>query len=150
MSYARIGQSGPFITADKNIVFSSGYGGILCSELRRCENALEYSARRKNLITATLHKSTSRRSLLPVLYVASRSSASVVPVGLNEVSYTYCVSSTGVSKDTVVSFNATRSARKFIPIIVQLWMTAVLFVFMAVRVLASGTFQNLLHRGTPR
>jgi len=46
-----------------------------------------------------------------------------VSFGLDEVSYTYCVSSTGVSKDTVVSFNATRSARKFIPIIVQLWMT---------------------------
>lgn len=71
-------------------------------------------------------------------------------LGLDEVSYTYCVSSTGVSKDTAASFDATRSPRKFFPLIVQLWMTAVLFVFMAVRVLASGTFQNLIHRGTPR
>jgi hypothetical protein len=51
---------------------------------------------------------------------------------------------------TLFTFNATRSLKRLFPIIVQLWMTAVLFVFIAVRILASGTAQNLLHRWIPR
>jgi len=43
-----------------------------------------------------------------------------------------------------------RSLRRFLPIIVQLWMTAVLFIFLAVRVLASGTIQNLAQRWAAR
>jgi hypothetical protein len=60
----------------------------------------------------------------------------------DQLSYTYGESSAGVSKDTTVSFNATRPGRKLFPIIVELRMTTVLFVFIAVRVLASGTFHE--------
>jgi hypothetical protein len=72
------------------------------------------------------------------------------PSHADELSYTHTVNSTDVSKDTAASFNAARSVRNFFPIVVQLWMTAVLFVFIAVRVLASGSVQNLLHRWAAR
>lgn len=76
--------------------------------------------------------------------------ATATSVTQDEVSYTRTVNSTGVSKGTQASFNTTRSRRRFFPIIVQLWMTAVLFIFIVVRVLASDTVQNLLHRWAPR
>jgi hypothetical protein len=60
------------------------------------------------------------------------------------------VNSNGGSKDTAASFDVTRSFRGFFPFIVQLWLTAVLLIFIAIRVLASGTFQNLLHKWARR
>lgn len=75
----------------------------------------------------------------PLFDLAARGCAIVVPFRQDEVSHICTVNSTGVSKD------ATRAVRGFFPIIVQLWMTAVLLVFIAVRVLASDTVQNLVH-----
>jgi hypothetical protein len=66
--------------------------------------------------------------------------------GLDEMPYTLTVKSTGSSNEAAAAFKETPSVRRFFPIIIQLWMTAVLFVFVVVRVLDSGTVRTWLHR----
>jgi len=36
--------------------------------------------------------------------------------------------------------------RRLSPLVVQLWMTAVLFIFIVIRILGSNTVQNMLRR----
>jgi hypothetical protein len=36
--------------------------------------------------------------------------------------------------------------RRLSPLLVQLWMTAVLFIFIVIRILGSNTVQNMLRR----